>query len=95
MKMYCQKDEIWVTGCSQWTGGDSKEICLKCIKKGPFGDLDEKTHAGGQANQSPPIKHGYSAIKHRSKGVILIPTKGFLPHFGERGVSGGKRAKRS
>lgn len=93
--MFCQKDGIWVTGCSQWTGGDPQEICLKCIKKELLGDLDEKTHTEGQANQSPPIKHRYSAIKHHSKGVILMPTKGFLPYFGERGGCGGKRAKRS
>lgn len=30
--MFCQKDGIWVTGCSQWTGGDLKEICKNCIK---------------------------------------------------------------
>ena len=88
--MFCKKHEVEISGCSKWGGSDPQETCFKCIEKEPSGDSDEKTHADGQGDQLPLVKHGYSAIKHRSKGVILMSTKRFLPHLGEREGSYGK-----
>jgi len=86
----CKRHGIEVTGCSNWTGDDPMEICSKCVEIGSFGVLGEKTHAGGQADKSTPIKHRYTGIKRGSKGVILMSAKRFLPYFGE---SGGNRGK--
>jgi hypothetical protein len=86
----CKKYGIEVTGCSNWTGDDPMEICSKCGEIGSLEGSNGKTHVIGQVQQLPPIKHCYSAIKHRSKGVILISTKRVLPHLGERGGSCGE-----
>ena len=91
--MLCKKHHIQVTGCSKRVGDDPREICQECTEKELSGDLNGETHPDGQGNELPPVKHRSSAIKHRSKGVILVPTKEPLAHFGERGDSHGKRAK--
>ena len=91
--MFCKKDGIRVTGCSKWMGGDPQEICPQCVEKGSFDELDEKIHPDGQVDQLPPIKQRCSNLKHHSKGVNLVSTKVFLPHFGEKGKRRGEIAK--
>ena len=91
--MLCKKHNLQVMGCSKRVRDDPGDICLECIEIEPSGGLNEKTPPDGQGNELPPVKHHYSAIKHRSNGVILIPTREPLPHFGEKGRRHGKGAE--
>jgi hypothetical protein len=74
-------------------GGDPMEICPKCIEIGLLGDLNGEAHIRRRGNNSTPLKHRFSAVKHYSKGVYLISTKEFLPHFREKGKRRGEIAK--
>ena len=71
---FCKKHIIKVTGCSKWSGGDTREICLLCLS-----EIETKDKL--YPPQKTLVKTHYKAHKTRSNILKTVPI------FGEGGES--------